>query len=199
MVVETTSAGEIMLIPSADSTTMRTGLASIPWINFHDRDAKSKGLVSDELLQLVESPGVEVCPLCFAMFGTSPDAGQVFKDNGRIGILGSKFYDAFADHMIGVALKASLFARQPFQGAFSALCAFLLKTLSHSPVVMLALFNLPATDEDSMPIGPHGGSKIIHSKVYADDRLGLLDGHLLGVGFEGDMKIEDPVSFTERS
>jgi len=186
-----------MLIPFADSTTTRTGFAGIPWVLFCHRE--SKRLVGDTLLQLVEGPRVKVCPLRFAVLSTPSDASQVFKDNDRTGILRSKTHDALTDHMINVVLKTSLFARQPFQGAFSTLRAFLLEALSHSPVMTFTLFDLPTADEDSASVRSDSGSKVIHSEVYTDDGLGLLNRCLLGLGFEDDMKIEDSPSSAKSS
>jgi len=94
-------------------------LGCIARINGHHRHAREGGLVSDELLQLVESPRVEATALTLALAGRLADTRladtrladtrQVLQHNGlplRLRLC----YDVLANFVVNVLLETPLFA-----------------------------------------------------------------------------------------
>ena len=103
--------------------------------------------ILQELPQLIESPGVEITPLCFPMLGGLPDTGEVFDSNCRPGVLQSFTDNRLRDTVVSIGLKPFLPTAKAFQGALSTPRPFSLKALANFPVVMFFVLNLTSTKE----------------------------------------------------
>jgi len=186
-----------MPIPMTNSTASRASLTGISGVYSDHRNTQGSGLIFNKGAELIKSPRVKIRSLLPTVSGFPPNAREVFQNNDRIGILGGKLYDTLADHMIGVALETGFSARGVSERPLGALCPFALKARSHSPVVVLALFDLTTAAKDRVSIRGNSGGEIIHTEVYADDRFDLFNRNLLNIGFETDVKIKVSLSLAE--
>lgn len=128
-------------------TTPRASLGGISRINGLDYHTSHLPLILQELPQLVESPRVEITPLCFPMFGRLPNTSEVFDSNCWLGVFQSFINNSLRDTMIGIGLKPLLFTTKAFQGASCTPRPFSLKALTNSPIVMFSVLNFTPTKE----------------------------------------------------
>ena len=193
MKMKTTSlTSEVKTIPLSIFKVAASG-ASLGGVSGIDRlyhNTSHLPFIPQELPQLIESPRVEITPLCFPMLGGLPDTGEVFDSNCRPGVLQSFTDNRLRDTVVSIGLKPFLPTAKAFQGALSTPRPFSLKALANSPVVMLSILNLTSTKE----LPGRGNSYKPLSHITADDcsyifKLGCID-------CPGERNIEEYVSLT---
>jgi len=150
MKLKTTSlTSEVKTIPLSIFKVAASG-ASLGGISGIDRlyhNTSHLPFIPQELPQLIESPRVEITPLCFPMLGGLPDTGEVFDSNSRLGVFQGFLNDSLRDTVVGISLKPFLPTTKAFQGAISTPRPFSLKALANSSIVMFFILNLTSTKE----------------------------------------------------
>ena len=150
MKLKTTSlTSEVKTIPLSIFKVAASGasLGGVSGINRLYHNTSHFPFILQELPQLIESPRVEITPLCFPMLGGLPDTGEVFDSNCRPGVLQSFTDNRLRDTVVSIGLKPFLPTTKAFQGALSTPRPFSLKALTNSSIVMFSILNLTSTKE----------------------------------------------------
>ena len=106
------------------------------------------GLISQELLQLEETPSVEVPTLLLSLLAVVTNASQIFKHNGRT--FGERCHDLFTEAMISVFLKTVRLASYFSKVSFDASLAFVSnrsQITAKSVIPTVNLLNMPRSKE----------------------------------------------------
>lgn len=138
---------KVIPLPIFKMSASGAGLGGVSGIDGLNHDANYFPLILQELSELVESPGVEITPLCFPVFGRLPNSSKVFKRNSRLMVFQGFIHNSLRDTVVGVSLKSLLFTTKAFQSAFCTPRPFHLKALANSPMVMFSILNFTPTKE----------------------------------------------------
>jgi len=143
-------------------TTAGTSLGGVPRINVSNRNTFFKSFVFNKELELTKGPRVVNMPLLFPDFSGFPDPLEILH------------YDKFSffdrvnyfstDDVVNIAHPSSFLAREPYQGAFSTLCAFSLEGRAKSLVMLPCMLSLFTGKTKSIGTG----CNVINAKVYAN-------------------------------
>ncbi len=147
-------------ISSVKIPTSWTGFGGVSWIYINYGYPSLKGFVLNKRLECCKSPAVEITILPPSMFSTVTDSRQ-FLHNDYITFFKTVYKLATGLVQNGVSPVFLLFT-QPFQVAFSRLCAFGLEGRTE-------LFKMLSLFENGFPFNPEAvgsNEKIIHSNIY---------------------------------
>lgn len=97
-----------------DQAAPRASSAGVAWIDKYDCDPLERRLVDNQRSQFVEPPICHPCPLAPLNLDPIPDAFEVFDGDQAPAAFGVG-NDGFAQDVVGVALKARLFAAIAFE------------------------------------------------------------------------------------
>lgn len=117
------------------TTALRASPGGMTRVNQHDGDAFALCLIGDVCPQLEKRPAMQRCSLSASNRYPRPNTAQVFQgDAERVPL--RLINDAFADRVIGVAGKATFFARQSLQFAACRIRGFRLQLLAQATVAV---------------------------------------------------------------
>ncbi len=145
------------------TTAYRTGPGGITGVNFDYGDTNSLSLVRDKALKLIKRPAVQCSSLRLSNRHPITNAVKVFQGNRALCVL-SLFDNAFADHVVGVASKTTLFTRQFFELAFSRFGLFLLEFTSQASMPMPDIIDVAAGEGFAIRIGGDVDDSQINAK-----------------------------------
>src|SRR6266702_3561773 len=116
-----------------------TGMA---WVYRMQGDTCKRRFVLKKGTQLPKGPGSMAIALRTSnrAIGSRPNVPEFFNRYSKALSFGL-LHKAFADHMIGMTLESSFFARKPLQVAFRALGATLLQALTQGMMALAVLLN----------------------------------------------------------
>lgn len=162
------------------SATNMAGLARIGWVYQNERNTSLKGLIAQELSELIEGPTVNPSALVLPNFLVNilSDARKIFQSYLGRDLLSSG-YNGFADFMVNLSLISALLSRQPFlklstssSRTSSAFGSFLLENRSHRSIMVLDPLNgLAAKLLAFRSYGDVSNSKIDAKNLIGLDRL----------------------------
>lgn len=159
---------------SVKATASGTGFGRIHRIDRDNINPKPLCFVSDERLQLEETPITQpsVEPLSFSLF---PDTFQVFHYNSISTIESGN--NLFADFMVFNSHETSLFSRDFFEQSLGTASAFGLKSLSQSKIFAFDFFGYGRMEK--LPV--RSDKQFIYAEVQAKNtslRLSAIDLNL---------------------
>lgn len=151
-------------VSPVNMTTAGAGFGGVTRVNIDHADSLLLGFVLDEASELSKAPGVKASGLLsLALFDSLSNVGQVLQ-NDRPSRSGSRD-NLFAKDVILVPPSPKLFAGEPLQVAFGALCAFGLESTLKPEGTRFHFFPVPLTQEAI--VGGDGGAG--DSQVYPDN------------------------------
>ena len=150
-------------IGSFDMTAYRASLRSILCRHIYQSDTLFKGFVFDKGLQLSKRPRMLNKTLLLSKSDSISNVCQFFKHQSITSL--TRVNDFSADYMVDVSHPAFLFARKPYQSAFSTFRAFATKTLAKFRVMFSGMLNLFAREFKTV----RSGGKIVDASVYPDN------------------------------
>ena len=175
-----------MIIAMTDLATPGAGLGGVSGVDIDHDDPPFQGLVFDEVLQLLEGPGVEVGPLVlsYPLLNPLPNVGQLLHHD-HISCL-EAIHNPAADDVIQVGHPSALPAREPSQDALSTLRAFGLEGSTLGPEPPPDVHSFSAAE-----LHPRaGGCQVDDAQIDADD-LGIGSGFWgLDWGAQGDVDVD---------
>jgi hypothetical protein len=135
-----------------NTTASRTRPGSITGVNLNKGDAHSLGFVLDKALKLVKRPVMQRSSLRLANRYPITNALKVFQGN-RFSLCLGLCYNAFADDVVGVARKATLFTRQFFEPPLGRLGLLLLEFTSKASMSMSDMIDVATRAGFALSIG----------------------------------------------
>ena len=183
----TTFAGEAMLHPQTNLTTVGAALAGVGRIGEDRGDAWLSRFVCGEILQLSERPAMEPRAHPQARFGAGADVGEVFHGDGARSDLDGLGDDLFAHDVVYVTHMPGFSARDFPQELLSALRAVGLEASAKGKMLVTFVPELLAAPDFARV----GGGKLVLSDIDPEDGAGSAVFDLL---FEDEIEEQLPLA-----
>ncbi len=103
--------------PQSNMETTMASLTAVPWWHCQNFNSVNQAFVSKKSTQLIKCPIIRTSPfslISWLLISSSSNTCQVFNTDQAIRLFGIE-NNSFANDMVNMALKSSLFPRQPFQ------------------------------------------------------------------------------------